>query len=489
MSRKSKKQQALELLQQLNKDELKEIIDTVSVKEDTTCIDDFFDKLCPECGYDKHYTKGKNAQGLTIYKCKNCGKQFNVLSGTPLEKSPYSWNVWVTILEKMFANQSIDEIKQFLVKNKLVNNISRETVSAMVQKLRNSFITMPLPVLNGTIQVDEKFFHESQKGSKNPNNVLIPGSTRKPHHRATPSQYGTMGPEFSTTCVAVDFSGHAVAKVVCMGQMKLEDFEDNIAIHFGDVKFLCSDMNTLYIQYSALNKINHYVINSESHKFIKKCNSDRAKQAAYEQGKLDYLIGVGIMHYKQMCAFRDKHNLSIGIVNAYHSELERYINHIAKGVSTKHLQSWISFFNYRWNYKVDFGYTPTTYADAEKVLVKLLEQRTKITVEDIKTKTDDTKKQPPRYTKKLIAKTVAARIRSNNPYIKFSVEDGIWLVDKRGSIYALPEYKRRELAKALGIKPFSPIAVSSVDLKKKLLAHPGLEDALYVLASGDGNDL
>ena len=99
-------------------------------------------------------------------------------------------------------------------------------------------------------------------------------------------------------------------------------------------------------------------------------------------------------------------------------------------------------------------------------MIEILKLKIPITIEDIKYQKDTTKLQEPKYTKKFIARTVNARIKSNNPYIKFTEEDGIWVVDKRTSINLLPEYKRRELAKALKIKPFSPIAVSSSDLKK-----------------------
>ena len=128
----------------------------------------------------------------------------------------------------------------------------------------------------------------------------------------------------------------------------------------------------------------------------------------------------------------------------------------------------MSFYNYWNNFRVDHGYSPSVYEDAEVILIELLKLRIPIRVEEIKYQKDLTKKQPKRYTKKFIAATVAARIKSNNPYIKFSEEDGMWVVDKRTSINLLPEYKRRELAKALKIKPFSPIAVSSVNVNEFL---------------------
>ncbi len=87
--------------------------------------------------------------------------------------------------------------------------------------------------------------------------------------------------------------------------------------------------------------------------------------------------------------------------------------------------------------------------------------------------------------RKFITATVAARQKSNNPFIKFTEEDGVWIINKRKSLDFLPEYKRRMLAKELGIKPYSPTAISSKELKAKLLALPNLEDSLYILASGN----
>lgn len=49
----------------------------------------------------------------------------------------------------------------------------------MVQKLRELFIYIPKPELHGVIQMDEMFFHESQKGIDNPADVLKVGKQRK----------------------------------------------------------------------------------------------------------------------------------------------------------------------------------------------------------------------------------------------------------------------------------------------------------------------
>ena len=492
MGRKTNKQRAIDLLLKLNKSELKEVLkqfDIGSASNSYENVEAVLRKECPSCHSTNSIKKGKNANGLTIFRCKDCGRKFNILSETPLERTPFEWPVWVSILEQMLKRQSIQKIQSHLISNGIVSSIDVSTVSAMINKLRTSFIEMPLPTLSGVIQVDEKHFRESQKGIKDPIDVLgAKGARRKGHKRAEPSKYGTMGPEFSTICCAIDSSGHSVAKVVKMGHMEIEDFEDDIATHFDDITFLCSDMNLVYTEWAAIHKVPHYVMNSKYHNIMKKCDTKAKRVSAYEQSKLDYVVGAGIMSYEKMCSFRDINKLTINKVNAYHNELERYINRVAKGVSTKHLQAWVSFYNYCNNFRIDNGKSPNNYYDAEVILIELLKQRKPITVEDIKTQQDLTKRQPRRYTKKFIAKTVAARKKSNNPYIKFTEEDGVWVVNKKRSIELLPEYKRRELAKALKIKPFSPIAVSSSDLKKQLLAHPNIEDALYVLANGNTED-
>lgn len=348
---------------------------------------------------------------------------------------------------------------------------------------------MPLPVLSGVVQCDEKHFKESQKGFKDPYDIFDHSGVkrRKGRKRTKPSRIGTMGPEFSTICCAVDSSGHSIAKVISMGQMQLESFEDEIAPHFKDVTFICSDMNSVYAQFTSLRKIQipHYVINSKYHTIMKQCTTKAQKVAAYEQGKLEYVVGAGVMNYEKMVNFRRKNKLGINAVNGYHAELQRYINHIAKGVSTKHLQAWVSFFNYRNNFRIDNGHAPVSYIDAEKILIDILQMRKPIRVEDVKYKKDLTKKVEKRYAKKLIQATIAARKKSNDPRLKFTEEDGVWMFDKRKSLNSLPEYKRRLLAKELGIRPFSPTSISSSELKKKLLTYPNLEDALYVLATGE----
>lgn len=136
-------------------------------------------------------------------------------------------------------------------------------------------------------------------------------------------------------------------------------------------------------------------------------------------------------------------------------------------------------YNYINNFKTLNNRYPLSYKDAENTLIEMIKIRKDINVDDIKTMKDLTKKVPSRYTKKLITWTVNARIKSNNPYAMLSSEQGSGSLNLKQFVDALPEYKRRILAKNLKIKPYSPIAVSSKELKKKLLSHPNLENAVF----------
>ena len=491
MGRKTKVQLAIEALEKLNERDRQKVLGKFKFDSTTNSfetVENYIKKTCPSCQSEKIKKDGKNKIGLTVFRCKECNRKFNILSHTPLEKTTYDWTVWVTVLEQMLKNQSIKSTLAHLIDSKTVDDINYSTVSMMMQKLRNSFIDMPLPDLKGIVQCDEKHFKESQKGFKDPYNVLVDITgipRRKGRKRTTSSHYGSMGPEFSTICCVVDSVGHSIAKVITMGRMQLESFEDEIAPHFKDVTFICSDMNPIYAQYASINKIPQYVINSEYHNVMKKCKTKAQKVAAYEQNKLEYVVGAGIMNYDKMVNFRLTNKLTINGVNGYHAGLQRYINQIAKGVSTKHLQAWVSFYNYRNNFKVDKGHAPSSYIDAEKILIDIIKMQKPIKVDDVKNKKDLTKKNSKRYNQKFITATVAARLKSNDPRLKFTEEDGVWVFDKRRSLNFLPEYKRRMLAKELGIRPFSPTSISSSELKKKLLAYPDLEEKLYILASGD----
>jgi transposase-like protein len=89
MGRKTRKQQAWDLLKQLNKADLKDILDSFDLGSTNNSYENFEDilkKECPYCHSVKHIKKGKNRINLTLLKCKDRGRRYNILRKHPWKK-------------------------------------------------------------------------------------------------------------------------------------------------------------------------------------------------------------------------------------------------------------------------------------------------------------------------------------------------------------------------------------------------------------------
>ena len=53
--------------------------------------------VCPYCGSENIFKRGKRGD-IQRFQCKDCGKNFTLFTGTILEKTRFSWPVWVGIL-------------------------------------------------------------------------------------------------------------------------------------------------------------------------------------------------------------------------------------------------------------------------------------------------------------------------------------------------------------------------------------------------------
>ena len=60
---------------------------------------------CPHCQASKPYRHG-HAHGLQRYRCRNCGRTFNQLSGTPLTRLRYKAH-WLDYLGCMLDSRSV----------------------------------------------------------------------------------------------------------------------------------------------------------------------------------------------------------------------------------------------------------------------------------------------------------------------------------------------------------------------------------------------
>ena len=146
---------------------------------------------CPCCGAQR-VVKNGSAHGLQRFKCRDCGKTFNVLTGTPLAGLHMrdKWLEQATALrEGLSLNQTAAQL-----------NIAQSTAF----RWRHRFLALPktvqAQVLVGIAEADETYFLKSAKGQR--------GLLRKARHRGgKASKRGTSREEFLAVLIARDRSG------------------------------------------------------------------------------------------------------------------------------------------------------------------------------------------------------------------------------------------------------------------------------------------
>jgi len=124
------------------------------------------DKLaCPDCKATKLYRWGKVSE-LQRYRCRQCNRTFNALTGTPLARLRHK-DKWFEYGQAMIQGLSI---RKSADNCKIANNTSF--------KWRHRFLQIPAThqpsKMNGIVEVDETYFLESFKGQRH-----LPRSARK----------------------------------------------------------------------------------------------------------------------------------------------------------------------------------------------------------------------------------------------------------------------------------------------------------------------
>jgi len=113
---------------------------------------------CPHCHSHELNRWGMTKQGIQRYKCKDCSKTFNALSGTPLYRMKQS-EKWIKYTELMWQGVSLREAARQL-------NINLRTSF----RWRHTFLKNPakygVSELNGVIEADETFLPNNSKGRR-----------------------------------------------------------------------------------------------------------------------------------------------------------------------------------------------------------------------------------------------------------------------------------------------------------------------------------
>lgn len=459
---------------------------------------------CPECGCD-HPVKNGKRRNIQRYLCPECGHRFSSFSGTLLEKTNYSWDIWVAVIASMLNGTSIEKTVQIIRDDHHCPIIDKDTVHRMRLKVMAAASHITPPTLTGIVQIDDMFVRENQKASRKLENTLPTDiqPRREPRYGEQHSIAGVRSPEFASITCMVDNSGHCACGVLSMGAVAADVLYDFIADHTSGVSFFCSDADATYAQVFADMRSPHYIRPSKYLTILKQngyeqpsktdaatreaqlAENDKIKERLWDGQLIDHIENRGKMTYKQFADLKHDNGLNISRVNELHNELREMIERKTKGVSTKLLPMYVGWFQYLHNKRVDDGKALVSKADAERILLDCVRAGYNLTttdIEDIRRTPMDFPKPSGRYLHMLMRATDDVRVASDDGSFQFDDESPIPSFNKREVMASMPIGQLRELARGVHLKSWRERTRTA--LVNDLCDRPEIDDVLYLIAAG-----
>ena len=245
------------------------------------------DPVCPHCGNDHVLHWGKS-HGLPRYRCAECGRTFNPLTGTPLARLRHK-NRWLEFAKSLEEGESVSKAAQRC-------GVHRNTAFRWRHRFLNLPASLQAESLKGIAEADETFFLRSQKGQRT--------EGRPPRKRGGKASKRGRSHEQVCVLVARDRSGSTVSNV-CRSFDK-QTMVSLLGSKLDQDVLLCSDDYSVYRAFAGEMGILHK--------------------------KLNLSAGVRV---------KDK-VFHIQNVNAYHSRLKSWVQRF-RGVSTSYLPNYLGW--------------------------------------------------------------------------------------------------------------------------------------------------
>lgn len=247
--------------------------------------------FCPYCQSPRFHRHG-HANGLQRFRCKDCRKTFNSLSGTPLSRLHYKAK-WLTYAGCLLGSTTV---RRAAVRAGIHKNTSF--------RWRHRFLTLPKTdrplCLSGIAEADEMYLLESEKGARQ--------LERAPRKRG--SAASKRGTSFEQVCILVtrDRAGQTLDFVTGKGPVTKAQLKRCLLPVIDPDVLLVSDSNKAYRYFARDTGISHQAIN----------------------------LAAGV---------RVKGAIHVQNVNAYHSRFREWLGRF-HGVATHYLSNYLGW---RWN--------------------------------------------------------------------------------------------------------------------------------------------
>lgn len=413
--------------------------------------------VCPVCGSNQYYkhSKGKKDKekneyyGKPQYKCLDCGKVYNPLIGTIADNSSLSPTVQIALVYYTLNNHSLAAIRHNLKADYNID-LTQGAILAYRHKILNAILLhYGMPKLSGTVQVDETYFRENQKGVLELINVApsaIKERKARLKNRKVASELGINGSEFACVVTGIDSKGYVVAVLTGLSKGSSQAFETYFSEYLGEIAFLCSDDYEAYNRYCDYNAIPHYVqpsnmrstIKSEQKAWTEKHKGKELSEEAirrkyYGTQGLDRLENYGTLSFTEFERLKKEKHLTLDDIDAFHSQLKRHINKNMTGVATVYLHLYLALYVFKHNWRIANGNAPTSLSDAKAIYVELLRDKSPVfrRADAKNTHILDLVKPSTKYINNLKELTEEMRKKSEEQGFTFDGNDKLLTFDKR----------------------------------------------------------
>jgi transposase-like protein len=251
-------------------------------------------RRCPRCACERYYRHGQ-ASGLQRYRCRECGRTFNDLSGTPLARLRLR-EKWLDYLGTVLQSASVRAAAKQV-------GVHRDTAFRWRHRFLDRVKHDRPKALTGIAEADEMFILESQKGSRK-----LDRPARKRGGRA---HKRGVSRELDCILVARDRSGGTIDAVVGRGSLTSAQLEQHLLPRLDRQVLLVSDSHAAYRAFSRKHGIAHQAVNLQA--------GIRMRRSA-----------AGAIHVQN--------------VNAYHGRLRQWLSRF-RGVASRYLPNYLGW---RW---------------------------------------------------------------------------------------------------------------------------------------------
>ena len=202
---------------------------------------------CPDCSCERCHRHGQ-ANDLQRFRCCQCGRTFNDLTGTPLARLRLKGK-WLDYLAALLDSRTVRSAASQV-------EVHRNTAFRWRHRFLD-WVKHDRPrQLTGIVEADETFLLESQKGSRT--------LDREPRKRGGKAALRGISHHLDCILVARDRSGQTIDAVTGRGALKKSQLVQHLLPKLDPQVLLVTDTNAAYRAFARDHGIAHQAVNLQA---------------------------------------------------------------------------------------------------------------------------------------------------------------------------------------------------------------------------------